>query len=159
MAKVGIREEFKCRPTPRYGDGPKIYYNSDGSLTCSHDVPRKRVITMANDQAPDDHMRDIAVELSEILQGLSPSDRARAESLIIKLIERDAGANTDDPVPSAMDEPPHFPGKPYPPGVITPGIPRAKLAGDKKGWSLKEHEAWEQRFHDMFPGARIPRVL
>jgi hypothetical protein len=79
MTKFGIRESFTCpTPRPRYDDGPKIWLNKENTMECSYDVPKKRVI-MAQDQAPDDHMQDIAVELSQLLQGLSPDDRSRAE--------------------------------------------------------------------------------
>jgi hypothetical protein len=174
MAQFGVREQFTApAPKPRWpaGSGPRIWRNPDGTLECSYDVPKKRTITMAMDQAPDDHMQDIAVELSQLLQGLSPTDRSRAEELIIKLIERDAGANADDPVPSASDEPPPFRGEPPRPGIdlpvpatgkvpvaIIPGIaPRAKLAGDRKRDA--NDYGFREGFLKRLPGSRIPRQL
>jgi hypothetical protein len=182
MAKFGVRESFTCpTPRPRYGDGPKIWLNKDNTMTCSYDVPKQRVI-MAQDQAPNDHMGDLAIELSELLQGLSPTDRSRAEALIIKLIERDSGANTDDPVPSATDEPQEFVGKPPRPGMdpstmprIIPGMPgtarqgqpavpnavdRLRLramAGDKAGDA--NDYGFRADFLKRLPGSRIPRRL
>jgi hypothetical protein len=66
-----MREEFTC-PVPgghrfKNGDGPRIMWNGDNTLSCSWDrpVPVRRVMALDEQPDPDD---DDAVRLSKLLR-------------------------------------------------------------------------------------------
>ncbi len=151
-----MREEFTC-PVPgghrfRNGDGPKILWDGDGTLTCSWDrpVPVRRVLAL--DEAPPDD--DTAQELSRLLrENLSPELCSRVESLIVHLM----GAGPDPNSPSVLtnDKPPPFPGQPR-----RPGLDRRSLAGGSRGNAkLAAHTAVGESLKRMFPTMRPPRQL
>ncbi len=154
--KYGLRESFTCpTPKPRYGSGPKIWMNDDGTMTCEYDLPRRR--RMALDQArpgPDDD--DALEELSRLLrENLAPDVLSHVEQLIVHLLGAGPDANSPDAV-LTNDEPVPFRGMPRRPGIDN----RRHLAGDSAGSAkLDAYRAAEASLRLMFPTMRIPRQL
>jgi hypothetical protein len=103
-------------PTPRPDGGPKIYLNGDGTITCSYDVPKRKLahdaqprtrpVRYGRDQqtqnpayAPD---ADPVGELVKLLQGAGLDQEASARAC--ELIKQIAGSDIDpDTVPPELD--------------------------------------------------------
>ncbi len=153
-----MREEFTC-PVPgghrfRNGDGPKILWNGDGTLTCSYDtIPVHRV--MALDELPpdDDTLRELCTLLRE---NLSPDIYGQAEALLVHLMGGGPDVHSPDAVlNAASDEPAPFRGQPARPGIDRRFTP--PLAGDSR--PLREFTAWQKSFRSRFPTAGRVRQL
>ncbi len=153
-----MREEFTC-PVPgghrfRNGDGPKIIWNGDNTLTCSWDrpVPVRQVMAL-DEQPPDDgSLRELCSLLRE---NLDPDVYSKAEQLLVHLMGGGPDVYSPDVVLNANDEPAPFRGQPPRPGIDRRFTP--PLAGDSR--ALRELVSWEKSFRARFPTARRPRQL